>query len=583
MIDGLSFVNQDLGLPVFVVTLLLFAGFVLKEWLARYRGKFFLNSAVAFFSLFALALIVLEPAMETEINDQQAILRTQGFAESTLDSLLKVHKGIRVLDYDPGKALATELDSLTGLYVIGNGIEPFNFWQVKDLPTSYIPNPIPLGLIQVNFDSQINLGGTLDVTGIFNTSKKKGYLVLQDPSGNGLDSVQITSSEVRPFSLETIPKVAGTFVYQLTEKDSVGVLIESEPLPVIITDKKTFKVLILNDFPTFETKYLKNFLADKGHKVVVKSQLTRGKYKFEYFNTDKIPVYELTDEVLAGFDLVIADADTYFALGKSVKNRMQKQVSDNGLGLFLQPTNRLFSAGQDASHFSFQREHEQEIQLPSATTTLEKYPYAITPGLRVAPILTDNGKPLAAYKQIGNGRVSTMTIQNSYQLLLEGEEESYGKFWTALLDATLKKEETKIDWEAQTVIPRKDQPFQFNLRTALDSFQVMDSDGNGVSLLQYPLVPSLFSGTIYPIQTGWNHLRVQTDSSSSLPFFVLDSTSWKSVSITKKIEANRREFKNESQKNRTVRIDRPIPLIIFYLIFLLGMGWLWLAPRLVGE
>ncbi len=583
MIDGLSFINQDLGLPVFGVTLLLFVGFVCKEWLARYRSKLLLNSAVAFFSLFALALIVLEPALQTEISDRQAILRTEGFAESTLDSLLKVHKGIRVLDYDPGKALATELDSLTGMYVIGNGIEPFNFWQFKDLPTLYIPNPTPFGLLKVNFDSQINLGGTVDVRGIFNTSKKNGYLVLQDPSGNGLDSVQLTTTNVHPFSLETKPKVAGTFVYQLSEKDSVGVLIESEPLPVTITDKKTFKVLILNDFPTFETKYLKNFLADNGHKVVVKSQLTRGKYKFEYFNTDKIPVYEPTDEALAGFDLVIADADTYFALGKSVKNRIEKHVSDKGLGLFLQPTIPLFSAGQDASHFSFKREYEKEIQLPSSTTTLEKYPYTIITGLTVAPILTDNGKPLAAYKQIGNGRVSTMTVQNSYQLLLEGEDETYGEFWTALLDATLKKEEAKIDWEAQTEIPRKDQPFKFNVRTALDSFQVIDSDGNGVPLLQHPRVPSLFSGTIYPRQTGWNHLRVQMDSSSLLPFFVFDSTSWKSVSITKKIEANSWEFKNESQKNRTVLIDRPISLFIFYLIFLLGMGWLWLAPKLVGE
>lgn len=27
------------------------------------------------------------------------------------------------------------------------------------------------------------------------------------------------------------------------------------------------------------------------------------------------------------------------------------------------------------------------------------------------------------------------------------------KFWTALLDETIKKEETKIDWEAQTEMP----------------------------------------------------------------------------------------------------------------------------------
>lgn len=583
MIDGVSLINQDLGMPVLIATLLLFVGFVWKEWLERHRGKFILNTSITFFSLLALALIILEPTKQTEITDRQAILRTQGFAAGTQDSLLDAHKGIRVLDYDPSKAIGSELDSLTGLFIIGNGVEPFNFWQFEDLPTCYIPNPAPMGLQKVNYDKRIDLGGTLRIKGTFNTPEKNTYLILQDPSGNGLDSVQLSTGKAEAFSLETIPKVTGTFVYQLNEKDSSGVLLKSEPLPVNITGKKIFKVLILNDFPTFETKYLKNFLADQGHKVVVKSQLTKGRYKFEYFNTEKVPIYDITDKVLDEFDLIISDGDTYFGLGKSVKNRLEKQLRENGLGLFLQPTSLLFNVGQRASYFTYQQDYEQEIQLPSSSTTLEKYPYTIITNLRVAPISLNTGKPVAVYKQVGLGRVSTMTVQNSYQLLLEGEEDIYTKFWTAMLDETIKKEDTKIDWEAQTKVPRKDQPFNFNLRTNLDSFQVMDLDSNLVALLQHSQVPSLFSGTVYPKQTGWNQFWVPSDSVSKFPFFVLDSVSWKSVSIFKKIEANRKQFRNESQKNRTVLIDRPISLFIFYLIFLLGMSWLWLAPKLFGD
>ncbi|WP_431137742.1 hypothetical protein, partial [Psychroserpens mesophilus] len=86
-----------------------------------------------------------------------------------------------------------------------------------------------------------------------------------------------------------------------------------------------------------------NFLAENGHSVVVRSQLTKGRYKFEYFNTEAVPVYQLTENGLQPFDLVIIDADSYLELPTSSKAALDFNIQEEGLGLFVQPSPAIFN------------------------------------------------------------------------------------------------------------------------------------------------------------------------------------------------------------------------------------------------
>ncbi len=583
MIDGISFLNQELIIPVSIAAVILYACFLWKEWLERERGKMLVHSIIAFISLLALALIALEPVRKVEINDRQGLLLTEGYDEAKKDSLMDLYPGLIVLDYHPEKSIRKELDSLTSVFVLGNGIKSFDFWQFKNLPTAFVPSKLSTGISKVKYSKSLVLGEALDVSGIYINPRKGTFLVLEDPAGNGLDSVRLETKDQVGFSLHTNPKVSGNFRYSLTEKDSMGVVQKREPLPIQISEKNTFRVLILNDFPTFETKYLKNFLAENGHEVVVRSQLTKGKYKFEYFNSNSIPIYQITDEILKDFNLVIADADTYYGFGTVIKNRFEKHMREDGLGLFLQPTNLLFSRNSNSSYFNYSRDGIIETTLGDSESVLEKYPYVFDKRFAQQPIALGTTVPIAAYKQVGLGRVVTMTVQNSYQLVLDGNEKEYERFWTQLLDKTINEAKAEVEWESTTALPRRNEPFDFTLRTNLEEFTVMDMDSSSVGVLQNSQIPTLFAGATYPRKAGWNALKIASDSIAKFSFYVMDNTDWKSLEISQTVRANQKEFQKDLNENRTVLVDRPISLIWFYMPFLLGIGWLWLAPKLFGE
>lgn len=95
--------------------------------------------------------------------------------------------------------------------------------------------------------------------------------------------------------------------------------------------------MILNGFPTFESKYLKNYLAETGHRVVVKNQLTAARYKYEYFNITSKPVIDITKEKLTLFDLLIIDSKSLKNLSNRERTTLKNVVKESGMGILIQP------------------------------------------------------------------------------------------------------------------------------------------------------------------------------------------------------------------------------------------------------
>ena len=583
MIEGFSFVNKDILIPVFIGGLVLFGSYFYKEWVTRKQGNFSINIIVALLTIAALVILVLEPTREVEINDHQGILLSEGFNVQQRDSLLSLNKGLKVLKYNPKKSIRNQLDSLTTVYVLGEGIKPFDFSRFNNIAVEYFPAKIPLGITQLTYTKKISLGEKVEVIGSYNQPVNGSFLVFEDSRGNGLDSIQFVESSFTDFTLSGSPKASGNYVYQLSEKDSAGIVINSNPLPIEIKQKQPLRVLILNNFPTFETKYLKNFLSEEGHEVVVRSQLTKGKFKFEYFNTTSLPVYQFTDEILKQFDLVIVDADTYFSFGSTIKNRFEKNIRENGLGVFIQPSDFIFNRSASWSYFRFNRDDIKEVQILNSTIALEKYPYEFDEEFLVSPIIVGDGKTIAAYKQMALGRVATTTLLGSYQMLLNGSDQTYKSIWTNILDEIAKPKIVPVEWKPETQIPKVDEPFDFSLYTNQQEFAVIDEDSVRTPMLQKLMVSTHFTGTIYPKKTGWQHLSIDGDSTSQFSFFVYDSVDWKALSSTQNIVLNQKKFKTDVNKNKTVISNRPVSPLLFYILFLLGVGWLWLSPKVSIE
>lgn len=585
MIDGLSFLNLKWFWPVLLCSFLLWMGFVWKEWPQRSERRFWVKLAVSFFGITSLMLMVLQPALPKRVLLGKGVVLTEGYRPEQLDSIKSLYKRIKVENYVPGKTFSV-LDRTDSLFVLGNGIQPFDMWQLQDRAINFLGGNKPEGLVDISHKRELLLGEEFSVSAEYRYPKQGHWAILCDPGGNGLDSIPLEEGAEQYIELKTNPKASGRFVYSLMEKDTAGIVVSKEPIPVRVSAREPLNILMVNNFPTFETKYLKNFLAEMGHGVLARTQLTKNKYKFEYFNRETGPIYQFTQKNLEGFDLIIIDTDSYLGLGTSSRTVMEETVKEQGTGLFIQPSAAFFKLSQRQSPFRFRTDGRTEITFGGSAQKLKKYPYNFLGGFPLQPIVMDSVE-IAFYMPMEKGKMASSVLLDTYHLILNGQQDAYAKLWTHLLNGVVRNQEVETQWQALTDVPRRDQPFDFQLRTNVENPIVETDQGTGIPLLQDFSVSTLWNGIRYPKESGWNQLEISGDSLSRYAYYVFDPMERKAMTQKNILEANIREFGQDEGfgkvKSSTSREHVPISPLWFFFPFLLCMGWLWLEPKLSNK
>lgn len=581
MSDGAMFMNQNLLWPVILIGLVLWAVFIWKDWSQRKEQRFWVKLITAFLAIASLAMIVLKPSTWQKSTNGKGVVLTEGYRPTQLDSLKSIYKRIQTEAYSKGRTLSI-VENVDSLFVLGHGLAPFDFWQVKDEYVAFLGGEAVAGWTDISYKTEILLGEVLSVNAKYSQPKEGHWAILTDNGGNPLDSVLLREAKGQRVTLKANPKASGQFVYHLLEKNDKGIL-SDEPLPVQIVEGKPLKILMVNTFPTFETKYLKNFLTENGHEVLARTQLTKGKYKFEYFNGASNPIYGFTEEHLKDFDLLIIDTDSYTGLGSASKAAMEKVAKSNGLGIFVQPSESLFRLSVNHLPLRFNRDFITEISLGEPAQTLQKYPYNFQQDVPAQEILVDS-LAVATSVPVEKGKMGTTVLQNTYQLVLDGKEELYARIWTQILDEIVREQHTVVEWKAVTQTPRLDEPFEFELRTSLNSFEVKTDEGAYIPLLQDGLVSNKWTGIAYPRKRGWNQLEVSKDTIAHYSYYVFDEDQRGYVTRSETLEANLREFGTQNNFSSSVSTSRkalrPISSVWFYGVLLLCLGWLWLEPKL---
>ncbi len=582
MSDGVVFMNQNLLWPVILIGLVLWAVFIWKEWSQRKEQRFWVKLITAFLAIVSLAMIVLKPSTWQKTTSGKGVVLTEGYRPEQLDSLKSIYKRIQTEAYSKGRTLSI-VEDVDSLFLLGHGLAPFDFWQVKDESVAFLGGEAVAGWTDISYKTKIPLGEVLSVNAKYSQPKEGHWAILTDNGDNPLDSLLFEKGQEQVLQFNASPKASGQFVYHLLEKNDKGDMVSDEPLPIQVLEGERLKVLIVNTFPTFETKYLKNFLTEKGHEVLARTQLTKGKYKFEYFNGASNPIYGFTAENLKGFDLLIIATGSYTVLGSASKAAMEKVAKMNGLGIFIQPNESLFRLSENQSPLQFNRDFVTETSLGEPAQTLQKYPYNFQQDVRVQEILVDS-LAVAAYIPVEKGKMGTTVLQKTYQLVLDGSDGLYANIWSQILNTIVRGQDRVVEWKAVTQIPRSDQPFEFGLRTSLNTLEVKTDGGVNIPLLQDGLVYSKWTGTVYPRKTGWNQLEVSNDSIASFSYYVFDEDQRESVTRSETLEANLREFGTQNNFSTSVSTSkealRPISPVWFYGVLLLCLGWLWLEPKL---
>ncbi|WP_370173431.1 hypothetical protein [Leeuwenhoekiella palythoae] len=574
----LTFVHSASWIPGLIAAIALFAVFVVKEW-PRRSGSFVWRLAAGLVAVLALLAIALKPAHLTSVDGKQGVLLTSGYQEAQLDSLREINPELKELMYQD-YIDRDELDSISQLFILGSGVKPYDFWQLDGRTVKFLKTEIPNGINQLSYSKIRSEGEDLNLTARYLKPKSGNQIVLQAPGNLGLDSIQFTAATDTVFSLQGTVKAPGDFVYTLAEKDSLGTLVNKQPLPIHINPEKQLQVVMLSAFPSFEFKYLKNYLAELNHQVLVRSQLTQGRFKYEYFNQERKPFNALTTSGLNDLDLLILDAGAWQSLLRNEQNSIKDAITQEGLGVFLMSSEELFYGSQPLIDFDFTRTAQTEVELQDGTV-VSTFGYYLNPATNFNATLKSGNQILVGQRFLGFGSVSTTVLSNTYALQLKGNQERYKSLWSDILKNVLKPESDMVFYEETEQIVRPNEPYTIKFRTAVSEFTLTDIDGNSIPVIQDPDIPELWLATFYPEETGWFTLRFSAgDTISEYAYYVFAEEDWQARAAMALTKANQDNFTKGNAEVEELQVKRPINPIYFFILFVLAMGYLWLEPKL---
>ncbi len=122
MIDQFTFGQIHLFWPIIIGSVFLWLVFIWKEWNGKTGSRFYIKILVALLAIGALAMIALQPKMRTVEKIGYSAILSPGYQKAQLDSLKKVYKSIKLIDYKPGRDLSASLQKGQEVFVLGFGI-----------------------------------------------------------------------------------------------------------------------------------------------------------------------------------------------------------------------------------------------------------------------------------------------------------------------------------------------------------------------------------------------------------------------------------------------------------------------------
>jgi hypothetical protein len=241
--------------------------------------------------MLTLACIIFRPY--TNISKSKTILLlTPGYNTERIDSLITLRRDLRIM-HAPGAAPYNKSDELLSYhqvrdlerdleFVAGEGLPAYALDLLDKKTFTFLHGNPPDGVVKISLPEKVNVNQQSTVNGVYRNQSGSHSIVLIGPGGKE-DSLTITKEGASPFSLSFTPKQKGKLLYTIVIRDTVRISKE-EKLPVTVESPLPLKVLVVLSYPTFETTFLKNFIASKGNEVVLRSQLSRNNFSYEYVN-----------------------------------------------------------------------------------------------------------------------------------------------------------------------------------------------------------------------------------------------------------------------------------------------------------
>ncbi|MEO3406768.1 hypothetical protein AAFN85_22820 [Mucilaginibacter sp. CAU 1740] len=550
----------------------------------------------------ALACIAIPVSYQTEISgsgQSEAVLITDGFNPDSLS----IYKNIKQFTTDdkikaryPNVVLLDELNSISvdsgiiQLHILGDGLSEYELSQLNKLSISFHPEQFKQGVTAVNWNARIKTGDQLQVQGTYKNSSPNKIKLLLEGLGTSLDSAFIKPGATAAFELKNTPKISGKAVYRLLTISGTDT-VDHGSIPFRVDNTTPLKVLMLTSSPDFESRFLKNWLSEKGYAVALRSTISKDKFRTEFINMPAISLENISGAVLDKFDLLIGDLSALKAISPQNSSALKTAVTQNGLGVIIRADS---TAGNSWLQSSFKTQSSQGRdtlaypillqgnQQPLAALTTGQFFIKFKDGIQ--PLVTNTrGHLLAATSLAGNGKLVYSVINNSFSWALSGNKVDYAKLWSALIQQAARKALPAESWDVTTDLPSVSSPVDLQLKSTNATIATVGEAD--LSPNQNPLLPFEYHYQYRPKTTGWQLIKA---GNATNWWYVYGDDEWQSLRKLKK-QADTRRYSishphatgvtKPLQKKATILVSK----IYAYILLLLACTFLWAEAKAAGA
>ncbi len=577
-----------------------------REILRRGKSRLGLRIVLATLAVGSLTMAGLKPVREVPRSRESAILLTPGTTRPLLEKWRDSLQAGAVLTLD--SSLAREFPDARLLpdlayagriapqwrdwHILGSGLEKEDLAQLQARSLFFHPALAEGGFSELRYSPALRSGDSLLLEGMYRREGSGRISVfLESPQQRSL--IFHADSSVNLFHHTERPRKEGQFLFHLSEEDEEGRVLRRRALPLVVFPARRMRVAILEAAPSFETRYLKNWLADEGYAIRATYQISQDRSITEFFNQPRTNTPLFSAPSLEETDLLILSGQA-LAQRSPAERRRLRQAVEEGLGVLILPGNEWpdLPSADRAFFLGFpMRSGPDRFQLRAGTELeLEKAPFALLAGPGVVPLLRSRtGAVIAATQARGKGRVGVQLAGATYRLRLAAEDETYVNLWNPILEGIARSLGPVSGWSVMEPLQaRVHAPVDIALErpTAAPEGELLSPDGqkSPFYLRQDALLPGRWQGRVWPRTSGWHQLSLSGQDTDTLSFYVFDRAEWEDLERASARKATlahistRKGLPEKAPEEMTAL--RPVSLLIFYIGFLLSAGGLWLEERL---
>lgn len=425
----------------------------------------------------------------------------------------------KIVNAERTPELATVLrqfPNIKQLHVAGDGLPARDQQAAQGLAIQYEVQPITQGIVELALPLPVVPGQQWFVSG--RVAQDFAIVELLDPSDAVIDTVSTQKKGV--FKLSDTARGVGNTLYYLRVRDAKKKIVELLDVPIITVEPQKLNVLSVSGGVNPELKYLKRWALDAN--VNLQSSVSMGLGK----QIQTAPL-ALNEASLKGLDLLILDDRAWMALSASNQLAIRTAVQ-NGMGVLLRLTGPLSSAARTQWRtygFNIQDANiVQALRLPEPNQQ-KKLPELMRQSVKVSssdavPLLLDSrGQSIGLWRAVGLGRVGVWWLNDSYRLVLSGNENIYGAIWSELSTTLARAKQTSS-------LQLPSQSLWVNERAVIcgltEGAMVKSPEGQSNPLLLVTNAANKNCAAYWPKLSGWHDV---INAGQSQVFYVRDEKS----------------------------------------------------------